>query len=236
MVKTEESSKGMVDVVEEQLKALTNVFEGGLASASDALKSSTAKAKNEASKAMGVLEIAYSHFFYALDTADRMVITTLKEGVLYGLEHRVASSAGLAGLVVVMVPGARRAIWRATFGRFTSPEHMVEAFENQIKSMVGSLEVQKGEITKLSERLTMAQEEYARGLSKLQSAASEMRALESRVHRSERNAKNVLYEIRNIRSKHALQLRSDAAVVVESASKQAKQVEKIVGKLDKHGL
>lgn len=47
----------MVDVVEEQLKALTNVFEGGLASASDALKSSTATAKSEASKAMGVLEV-----------------------------------------------------------------------------------------------------------------------------------------------------------------------------------
>ncbi len=168
--------------------------------------------------------------------ADHMIISTLKEGVLYGLEHQVASSAGLAGLVFVSVPSARRALWRATFGRFTSPEHTVVAFESQIKSMVGSLEVQKGEITKLSERLTMAQEEYARGLSKLQSAASEVRALESRVHRSEWNAKDVLYEIRNIRSKHALQLRSDAAVVVESSAKQARQVEKIVGKLDKHGL
>lgn len=168
--------------------------------------------------------------------ADRMLISTLKDGVLYGLEHRVASSAGLAGLVVVLVPGVRRAIWRKTFGRFTSTEHMVEGFENQIKSMVGGLELQKGEITKLSERLTMAQAEYARGLSKLQSAASEMRSLESRVHKSERNAKDILYEIRNIRSKQALQLRSDAAVVVESASKQAKQVEKIVSKLDKHGL
>lgn len=59
MVKTEGSSKGTVEVVEEQLKALTNVFEGGLASASDALKSSTATAKNEASKAMGVLEVGW---------------------------------------------------------------------------------------------------------------------------------------------------------------------------------
>eukprot|EP00889_Picochlorum_renovo_P004713 jgi/Picre1/31743/NNA_007094.t1 len=183
MVKTEESSKGMVDVVEEQLKALTNVFEGGLASASDALKSSTATAKNEASKAMGVLEIAYSHFFYALDTADRMVITTLKKGCVWvGAPRGIV--CGLAGLVLS---------WFLEQG--------------------GPSGGQRLEVGCLGDA-----------------------GVRSRVHRSERNAKNVLYEIRNIRSKHALQLRSDAAVVVESASKQAKQVEKIVGKLDKHGL
>ncbi len=57
MANTEGSSKGTVDVVQEQLKALTNVFEGGLTTASAALKSSTATAKNEASKAMGVVQV-----------------------------------------------------------------------------------------------------------------------------------------------------------------------------------
>ena len=63
-----------------------------------------------------------------------------------------------------------------------------------------------------------------------------MRSLESRVGKSERKAKDLLYEIRGIRAKGALQLRSDAAVVVEAAKTQRKQVEKIVYKLESHGL
>ena len=67
-------------------------------------------------------------------------------------------------------------------------------------------------------------------------AAREMRALESRAGKSERRAKDLLYEIRGIRAKGALQLRSDAAVVVEAAKAQRRQVEKICWKLDSHML
>jgi len=47
---------------------------------------------------------------------------------------------------------------------------------------------------------------------------------------------DLLYEMRDLRTKMALQLRSDAAVVVESAKRQRNTVEKIVYKLEKHGL
>lgn len=68
MAKTEGSSKGAVVVVEEQLKALTNAFEGSLTSASEALKSSTATAKNEASKAVDVLQVCYLTLLLPFDT------------------------------------------------------------------------------------------------------------------------------------------------------------------------
>ena len=63
-----------------------------------------------------------------------------------------------------------------------------------------------------------------------------MRSLESRVQKSEKHSKDLLYNIRSLRAKQALQLRSDAAVVVEAAKRQRHQVEKIVNKLDTHGL
>lgn len=46
----------------------------------------------------------------------------------------------------------------------------------------------------------------------------------------------LLFEIRNIRSKQALQLRSDAAVVTETAKKQSNQVSSIVYALEKNGM
>jgi predicted nucleic acid-binding Zn-ribbon protein len=111
--------------------------------------------------------------------------------------------------------------WRATFGRFTSQENLLQTSESSVSSMLGDLQIQKNEIEKLGERLTMAQEEYARGKAKLVAAAREMRALESRAGKSERRAKDLLYEIRGIRAKGALQLRSDAAVVVEAGESTA---------------
>ena len=168
--------------------------------------------------------------------ADQYVVSTMKDGVVYGLEHRVTVATVGASAMVVLLPGVRRSLWRATFGRFMSPEQMVKTCEGSIKLMVADLQAQKGEIAKLSERLQVAREQYASGLTKLRHAASEMRSLESRVQASENKAKDLLYEIRNIRSNQALQLRSDAAVVVESAKRQRHQVEKIVGKLDSHGL
>jgi hypothetical protein len=182
------------------------------------------------------VQVAHDHFFMFLDMADQYVVSTIKDGIVYGLEHRVTAATVGATAMVVLLPGVRRSLWRVTFGRFTSPEQMVETCEGSIKSMVADLQAQKGEIAKLSERLQVAREQYASGLAKLRHAASEMRSLESRVQTSETKAKDLLYEIRNIRSKQALQLRSDAAVVVESAKRQRNQVGKIVGKLDSHGL
>ena len=218
------------------IESVSTAFEDGLQAASKALKQSTATAKDEATKAAGVLQIGYDHIIYGLEMVDAMVISTLKDGIMFGLENQVATSAGLVGVTVVAVPVLRRAVWRATLGRFSNPDRMAEAYESNITSMIGQLETQKGEITKLSERLTFAQEEYARGLAKLRDAASEMRSLESRVQKSEKHSKDLLYNIRSLRAKQALQLRSDAAVVVEAAKRQRHQVEKIVNKLDTHGL
>lgn len=218
------------------IESVSTAFEDGLQAASNALKKSTATAKDEATKAAGVLQIGYNHILYGFNMADELIISTLKEGVVFGLQHQVATSAVVASATVVAIPVLRRAVWRSTFGRFSNPERMAEAHESSITSMIGQLETQKGEITKLSERLTSAQEEYARGLAKLRDAASEMRSLESRVKKSEKQSKDLLYEIRDLRAREALQLRSDAAVVVEAARRQRHQVEKIVNKLDTHGL
>ena len=110
------------------------------------------------------------------------------EGVLYGVEHSMVSSLVIGGLGVVLTPAGRRLVWKMTFGRYQSPEAAAQAASASLVAMRNSLEAQQGEIKKLSERLTMAQEEYARGLAKLRGAASEMRNLESRTQCSMRKA------------------------------------------------
>ena len=105
------------------------------------------------------------------------------------LDHKAASTAGALGLAIVMLPGLRRAVWRLTLGRYSTPESMAESSRSQISVMKTDLDSQQGDIKKLTERLTLAQEEYARGLQKLKGAAGEMRSLEKRVSKSETKAK-----------------------------------------------
>ena len=189
-----------------------------------------------AGRTRDVIETGKAHLLATLEQADDALITTLKQGILYGIDHQIISAASISAVAMLSVPAVRRALYTKTIGRFTSQEQLLKNSESSVTTMLGDLNIQKNEIEKLGERLTLAKDEYARGKAKLAAAAREMRSLESRVGKSERKAKDLLYEIRGIRAKGALQLRSDAAVVVEAAKTQRKQVEKIVYKLESHGL
>lgn len=107
---------------------------------------------------------------------------------MYGMEHTLVTSAGLLGAGMVLLPGMRRLVWRMTFGRYLTPQAATEAAEARLSLMRKELETQQGDIKKLTERLSMAKEEYARGLSKLKGAAKEMRRLETHVQSSESRA------------------------------------------------
>ena len=105
------------------------------------------------------------------------------------MDHKAASAAGALGVAIILLPGLRRAVWRGTIGRYNTPEAMAEKSRGEISVMKTDLDSQQGDIKKLTERLTLAQEEYARGLQKLKGAAGEMRSLEKRVLKSETKAK-----------------------------------------------
>ena len=86
------------------------------------------------------------------------------------------------------------------------------------------------------ERLDLAQAEYARGLSKLQGTAAELRSLSGRAGSTEKKAKRLMEDLRELRSKQALQLRSDAAVKALAATKQHTAVQQLVEKLGREGF
>lgn len=202
--------------------------------ASLGLRAAAGEGAAASARASELFETGRSHLESTLQTMDAALIDSLKGVILYGVDHQVVSVASISAVAFLSVPAFRRVLWRSTIGRFVSQEQLLKSSESSITSMLGDLNLQKNEIEKLGERLTTAQEEYARGKAKLVAAAREMRALESRVGKSEQKAKDLLYEIRGIRAKGALQLRSDAAVVVEAAKTQRKAVEKICWKLDSH--
>lgn len=110
-------------------------------------------------------------------------------GILLARENETTATIAGVGLVAVILPGTRRLLWRMTLGRLQSAEAAQKSAELRVQSLATRLTEHDGEVQKLSERLALARQEYERGLSKLQGAASELRSLSSRVEGTERKAK-----------------------------------------------
>ncbi|CAI7844862.1 unnamed protein product, partial [Closterium sp. NIES-54] len=91
----------------------------------------------------------------------------LKMGVYLASEHRIASSAALLSALAFILPGPRKMLYRATFGRFQTPEVLVESAERKLEGLKQSVEVFKNDTKKLQERAQMAESEFLSGRDKL---------------------------------------------------------------------
>jgi DNA repair ATPase RecN len=127
-------------------------------------------------------------------------------------------------------------LWRSTFGRLQSAEAAQRAAEQRIVSLGEVIDSQASETEKLASQLAKARGEYAASLAQLKGAASELRGLASKVDSTDRKARALMQDLRELRSKHALQMRSDLAIKASALAKQKASVDKIVAGLAKDGL
>lgn len=152
------------------------------------------------------------------------------------MEHETISVAAAVAITALILPAPRRLLWKLTFGRFQSAQSAQLAAESRIASLVQTIDIQAGEAGKLLERLALAKTDYQNALRKMTGTTSELRSLVGRVEGTERNAKALMRDLRDLRSKHALQLRSDVAVKVAEVGKQKGVLERAVHDLEKNGL
>ena len=157
-------------------------------------------------------------------------------GVDYARQNETATTLSAIGVVALILPTTRRMLWRATFGRFRSEEAAQMAAEQRLTAFTTTVDAQAGEVEKLSQRLSLAQQEYARGLAKLQSTAGELRNLLGRVEKTESKTRMFMDDLRELRAKHALQMRSEAAVQADKSGKQRRTLERLVSALTKDGF
>lgn len=152
------------------------------------------------------------------------------------VQNESASIAAAVGLVAITLPTTRRILWRTTFGRLQSAEAAQRAAEQRLVSLQELIDSQAGEADKLAEQLAVARDRYSKALGELKNAASAMRGLESTVNSTESKARSLMQDLRELRSKHALQMRSELAVKAAAVAKQKSAVEKVVAGLAKDGF
>ncbi|KAG7673427.1 hypothetical protein Ndes2526B_g03128 [Nannochloris sp. 'desiccata'] len=219
-----------------QLKNLSGLLDGGMNVASDAIKSSTALVKDEIENVTGLAKSWYHRAEIGIAQADEALMTTLKKGVAIAVENEIASTAAAATTLALLLPTTRRLLWRSTFGRFQSAEAAQRAAEQRIVSLGEVIDSQAPELEKLAAQLATARDQYTASLAQLKGAASELRGLASKVDSTDRKARVLMQDLRELRSKHALQMRSDLAIKSSVLAKQKAAVDKVVAKLAKEGF
>lgn len=163
-------------------------------------------------------------------------LPTPTEGVSCVVQYETASIAAAVGLAALILPGPRRFLWRSTFGRFQSAESLQAAAEARLTSLAQAIDAQGAEAEQLAEKLASARAEYSAAAATLRSAASDMRSFAGRVEGTEKKVQALMQDLRELRSKHALQMRSDAAVHASAAARQRAAVDKVVHGLSKDGF
>lgn len=157
-------------------------------------------------------------------------------GVDYARQNETAATVTAIGIVALILPTTRRMLWRSTVGRFQSEEAAHLAAEQRLTALTTTVDAQAGEVEKLGQRLALAQQEYSRGLAKLRSTAGELRNLMDRVEKTEQKTRMFMEDLRELRAKHALQMRSEAAVQAQKSGKQRRNLENLVSGLTKDGF
>ncbi|CAI5522132.1 unnamed protein product [Closterium sp. Naga37s-1] len=255
---------GSPSVMDEVRKVMAMVTEGNeqlqqaQEQASAAIRETTAAARQQ----MAVMEAAASEQLLeakaSLEVA-REVYTQyedvffhhLKMGVYLASEHRVASSAALLSALAFILPGPRKMLYRATFGRFQTPEVLVESAElklerfeavsggewrltqvlvesaeRKLEGLKQSVEVFKNDTKKLQERAQMAESEFLSGRDKLKAAGAEMQRLAGTVRAAEKKSLGLRELLKDLPARDSVRLRTELAMATREAQRQLHAINK----------
>lgn len=228
------------ETAEKQVKELADkvsgAVDGAINAASQAVRSGTVSAQQEAEWAASRARQFYDTGLAHWKATEEQAVGYVREGVQYALEHQEAATGGAVGAALVLLPGPRGWVVRKVLKRFRSQEAVFRNAELRNAQLADRLSLQSKEVQRLEERVAAARAEYERGLSKLKAASSELQSLGGRVRGAEKSAHALITDLRELPSKAALQMRSDVAQKASAAAGQRSAIEKLVRSLAKQGI
>ncbi|CAI5513269.1 unnamed protein product [Closterium sp. Naga37s-1] len=120
----------------------------------------------------------------------------------------------------------RKMLYRATFGRFQTPEVLVESAERKLEGLKQSVEVFKNDTKKLQERAQMAESEFLSGRDKLKAAGAEMQRLAGSVRAAEKKSLGLRELLKDLPARDSVRLRSELAMATRDAQRQLHAINK----------
>ena len=173
----------------ESLKAALGTAGGGADAATSAVDAAVSSAVASASKLTAVaaeavndrVEIGRAHLEAAsweLQSAEDKFFKAPSRALASAIERApYATAAAGAALALLAVPGTRRILWHASFGRMQSEEALVRAAARSAETLKAASEGTSSELARLRDAAVAAEEEMTRGRGKLRQAAADLKRL-----------------------------------------------------------
>ncbi|KDD75675.1 hypothetical protein H632_c557p1 [Helicosporidium sp. ATCC 50920] len=225
-------TQGLGNVVD----SVSASLDGAVDSMSGSLRGATAAAGAQVGEALAHAQGYVDQGRGTLAGLEAQAFGLLKEGVRTAYEHQEATAAVALAAAAVLLPGPRRLLWRMTLGRLQSPEAGLRSAEQRAKALSEAVTFQKQEVSKLQERVALAQAEYERGRNKLEASAEELAKLSRRMRRAHEGAAELQDDLRRMRLPQSVPLRSAVAQHASTAEGQRKVVERMILDLARQGI
>lgn len=214
-----------VSSLDKGIQTATNVFKG-------ATSTSLAVADDVAVQARTYYDIGVAHYRVAEDH----FFSSLTAGVEVALANPNITTAALAGLALVTLPGPRRFLFRQTWGRWRSDETVYLAAQRKSQALGESVQGFTVEAGKLSQRLASAETQYLDGLRRVKATNRQLQSLAKEIASSENGARRLIRTLRELPSAEAIALRAEVAAKLTAAKAERVALEKLTHGVTKQGL
>lgn len=220
------ASDAAADAADQALTAagrtLKCALRSGLSFADQAAAEARAAADAARREADGLAAVASAHQDAAFGAARDAV------GHVLARPHLSYPLAAVA--LLLAVPPARRACWRATFGRLRSPEAVVESATRRVEDAATRFETLSQEARKAAAEAGQAEAELLSARDRLAAARAALQRLGGQIGRAERGAEGAARALRDLAKPppDALELRSRAAQLAKALAGQRREVESAV--------
>lgn len=149
----------------------------------------------------------------------------------------LTSGAALLTAALLLAPRPRAALWRATLGRFRSPEAARAAAASRAAAAAEEAALVGKEAAGASNAAEEALARLSEARIDVAAQARELRSLAARAAAAQRGAAMALADLRSLPAAgDALQSRADAAAAEAAARRQRKAVDDLVWRLAKKGF
>ncbi|KAK9072530.1 hypothetical protein SSX86_008964 [Deinandra increscens subsp. villosa] len=165
-----------------------------------------------------------------------LAFTKIKDQINVAREHSTLSAGVAITAGLLLMRGPRRFLFRRTLGRFQSEEARIVKAANSVNDLTISVQLMKKESEKLLERAALAEKGMTYGYGELRNTGGQIKSLAKSAHKVERQANDLVNDLREIPGRDALRLRAEVANMASALKDERLAMNKRITKISELGV
>lgn len=229
---TNPSIESLVQRAEQTRKIVEDTFEATLTATKSRLSQILLTSSSHSRQTIESLKDAKTEF----DAYEEHFFRKLKEGTAIAVSNPVATTMGAVGLGFLVLRGPRRFIYNKTMSLFMSQQALLSRADAKLKELKQTSERFASEIGKIERNLSLAEEEFKRGKTKLRHAGNQIHKEALATYKYEREVRGLKDILGELPKRGASQLRSEVSQLHSEVKQTRKTLAKEVLKINNYGI